>query len=215
MLSCPSEEQSQGETESDKHVWHISISENTMKKLLSMGLLTLCALAASEREAQAWVNAKFSVGLNWQLQSANNNVFWGAWKNGQVPGPEAFGGGGGGGGPGMYGPGGMGQPPAGQFPYFGAQPMPQPMPQAQSFQGMPQGFPTETAPPPSFTQAPPQQQQAHNYGAQNYYNPYQTVSYQQGGYYYPNYYAAQPQAYGYGYGYGYQAQTPSYWYNNR
>lgn len=205
MLFCPSEEQSQGETESDKHVWHISISENTMKKLLSMGLLTLCALAASEREAQAWVNAKFSVGLNWQLQSANNNWLWGVWKNGQVPGPEAFGPGGGGG-PAMYGPGGMSQPPSGQFPYFGAQPMPQPMPQAQSFQG----FPTETAPP-SLAQVP-QQQQAYNYAAQNYfYNPYQTVSYQQGGYYYPNYYAAQPQGFGYGYGY----QVPSYWYNNR
>ncbi len=209
MLFCPSDEQSQGETESDKHVWHISISENTMKKLLSMGLLTLCALAASEREAQAWTNAKFSVGLNWQLQSANNNFLWGLWKNGQVPGPEAFGGPGGGG-PGMYGPGGLSQP-AGQFPYFGAQPMPQPMPQAQSFQGMPQqGFPAETAPPPAFTQAPPQQAQAYNYAAPNYYNPYQTVSYQQGAYY-PNYYGAYPQGYGYGYGY----QAPSYWYNNR
>jgi len=213
MLLCPSEEQSQGETESDKHVWHISISENTMKKLLSMGLLTLCALAASEREAQAWVNAKFSVGLNWQLQSANNNVLWGMWKNGQVPGPEAFGQPGGGGGPGMYAPGGM-QQPAGVFPYFGAQPMPQPMPQAQS-QGMPQGFPNESAPPPSFTQQQQPQPQAYN-GAPNYYNnPYQTVSYQQGGYYYPNYNAAYPQSYGYGYGYGYQAQAPSYWYNNR
>ena len=81
-------------------------SENTMKKILSIGLLTVCALAISEQQAHAWVNAKFSVGLNWHLQSANNNVFWGMWKNGQVPGPEAFGPGGGGGGPGMYGPGG-------------------------------------------------------------------------------------------------------------
>lgn len=208
MLFCPNEEQSQGETESDKHVWHISISENTMKKLLSMGLLTLCALAASEREAQAWVNAKFSVGLNWQLQSANNNVLWGVWKNGQVPGPEAFGqpGGGGGYGPGMYGPGGMSQP-VGAFPYFGAQPTPQPMPQAQSFQGRP----TETAPP-ALAQMPAQQQQAYNYAPNYFYNPYQTVSYQQG-YYNPNYYPAYPPTYGYGY--GYQAQVPSYWYNNR
>src|ERR1700686_4530272 len=68
-------------------------SENTMKKILSIGLLTVCALAISEHQAQAWVNCKFSVGLNWHLQSANNNFLWGFYKNGQVPGPEAFGGG--------------------------------------------------------------------------------------------------------------------------
>jgi hypothetical protein len=169
-----------------------------MKKLLSMGLLTLCALTISQQQAQAWVNAKFSVGLNWQLQSGNNNVFWGAWKNGQVPGPEAFGQGYGG--PSMYGPGGMSQPPASAFPYFGSQPNPQSMPQAQSYQG---GFP-ETAPPALAAQ---------NYGPANYYyNPYQTVSYQNASYYYPNYsypnysYPAYPQYYG---------QVPSYWYNNR
>jgi hypothetical protein len=205
MISCPNEEQSQGETESDKHVWQISISENTMKKLLSMGLLTLCALAAGEREAQAWVNAKFSVGLNWQMQSANNNFLWGVFKNGQVPGPEAFGGPPGGG-PAMYAPGGM-QMPQGVFPFFGAQPNPQQMPQAQTFR-----FPAETAPPPTLAQMQPQPQQAYNYAVPNYYyNPYQTVSYQQG-YYNPNYYAAYPQSYGYGYGYG---QVPYYWYNNR
>lgn len=174
-----------------------------MKKLLSMGLLTLCALAVSEREAQAWVNAKFSVGLNWQLQSANNNWLWGFWKNGQVPGPEAFGQPGGGGyGPTMYAPGGM-QMPQGVFPYFGGSNAPQQMPAAQ-------GAPTETMPP-----ALAQQPQAFNTASQNYfYNPYQTVSYQQGAYY-PNYYGAYPQSYGYGYGYGYGAQAPYYWYNNR
>ncbi len=179
-----------------------------MKKLLSMGLLTLCALAAGEREAQAWVNAKFSVGLNWQLQSANNNFLWGVYKNGQVPGPEAFGQGGGGG-PAMYAPGGM-QSPQGVFPFFGAQPNQQPMPQAQTFQR----FPAETAPP-ALAQMPTQQQ-SYNYGAPNYYyNPYQTVSYQQG-YYNPSYYPTYPQgSYGAGYGYGYGYQAPYYWYNNR
>jgi hypothetical protein len=163
-----------------------------MKKLLSMGLLTLCALTVSQQKAQAWVNAKFSVGLNWQLQSGNNNWLWGAWKNGQVPGPEAFGQGPVG--PGMYAPGGMSQP-AGQFPYFGAQPNPQPMPQAQSY------FP-ETAPPALA-------QNAYNQAAPYYYSPYQTVSYQNaGGYYQPNYYSypTYPQTYG---------QVPYYWYNNR
>src|ERR1700722_14831889 len=112
-----------------------------MKKILSIGLLTACALAVSEHQASAWVNAKFSVGLNWHLQSANNNVFWGMWKNGQVPGPEAFGGGG----PG--GPVPFGQnPPGGTFPFFGNAP-----------QGAPQGF--ESAPPPTAfnMQQPPQQ----------------------------------------------------------
>lgn len=168
-----------------------------MKKLLSMGLLTLCALTVSQQQAQAWVNAKFSVGLNWQLQSGNNNWLWGAWKNGQVPGPEAFGQGPGPGpSPSMYAPGGLSIPPASSFPYFGSQPSPQPMPTAQSY------FPAQTPPP-----ALAQNANAYNYGAP-YYNPYQTVSYQNPGYYYPTYYSAYPQAQYYG-------QVPYYWYNNR
>jgi hypothetical protein len=156
-----------------------------MKKLLSIGLLTVCALALSEHQAHAWVNAKFSIGLNWHVQSANNNVLWGLWKNGQVPGPEAFGGGGGGPFPQGVGPGPM-MPPAGAFPYFGSGP---------------QGYPSETPPPP---QASPQQAY---YGMQNA-NPYQAVSYQPNNYYYPNYYYPIYQQY-----YGYQA--PSYWYQGR
>src|ERR1051325_726534 len=62
-----------------------------MKKILSMGLLTVCALMVAEQRAHAWVNGKFSIGLNWQVQSANNSILWGVFKNGQVPGPEAFG----------------------------------------------------------------------------------------------------------------------------
>lgn len=163
-----------------------------MKKLLSIGLLTVCALAVSERQADAWVNAKFSVGLNWHLQSANNNWLWGAWKNGQVPGPEAFGQPSGY--PGQYGPmpgPGPYMPPAGTFPFFG---------------NNPQGVPTETAPPPIA-----QGQNAY-YPMQNY-NPYQTVSYQQGGYYYPNYY--QPNYYQPNYYQGYAYQSPYYWYQGR
>lgn len=89
-----------------------------MKKILSISLLTLCALAVAERPAHAWVNSKFSIGLNWHLQSANNNVLWGAWKNGQVPGPEAFGQPGG---PLQFGPGPY-MPPANGFPWFGNTP---------------------------------------------------------------------------------------------
>jgi hypothetical protein len=163
-----------------------------MKRLLAIGLLTLCALIACERQAHAWVNAKFSVGLNWQLQSANNNVLWGAWKNGQVPGPEAFGHPGGHPyGPGMMAPGMM-MPPASQgFPYFGTNPQ------------TPQGFPVETAPPPQTALQQQQQIQAYYNAMQQYYSPFQTVSYQNG-YYYPNYYYP---AYGY--------QVPSYWYQGR
>jgi len=166
-----------------------------MKKLLSTGLLTVCALAVTARPADAWVNSKFSIGLNWHVQSANNNVLWGAWKNGQVPGPEAFGQPGAPP-PGFYGPGpgqpgpmpgpGPYMPPVGSFPFFG---------------NNPQAFPAETAPPAAFqgmnANYPMQQQYS--------YNPYQTVGYQPPyqNYYLPNYY----QNYGY--------QMPYYWYQGR
>ena len=158
-----------------------------MKKILSIGLLTVCALLVTERQASAWLNAKFSVGLNWHVQSANNNMFWGMYKNGQVPGPEAFGGAAPYGGPIPYGA----APPAGAFPVYGSAP-----------QGYPQGMPAQTAPPEA-------NQQHANYGQ----NPYQAVSYQPNssynpGYYYPSYYYPN-----YSQGYGYQA--PYYWYQGR
>jgi hypothetical protein len=147
--------------------------------------LSLCALALTERQAHAWVNCKFSIGLNWSLQSGNNNLFWGLFKNGQVPGPEAFGGGG----PFQYGPF---MPPAGQtmpFPYFGQnqqQPTPQAMPQA----------------------APAANQNTFYYLQNQGWNPYQTVSYQPNGYYYPSsFYPTYYNAYAY--------QAPYYWYQGR
>jgi len=164
-----------------------------MKKILSIGLLTVCALVVTERQADAWVNSKFSIGLNWHLQSANNNVLWGAWKNGQVPGPEAFGHGGG---PLQFGPGPQ-MPPAGAFPWFGHNPQGYP-------QATPAGFPTETAPPPLAAQG----QQTYFPMQYGYYNPYQTVSYQPSGYYYPNY--AQQNYYQ-----PYMNQAPYYWYQGR
>jgi len=93
-----------------------------MKKLLSVGLLTVCAFVLAERQADAWVNSKFSIGMNWHYQSGNNNILWGAFKNGQVPGPEAFSA------PFQYGP------MPGSFPYFGS------------------NVPTQTAPPPMAAQ---------------------------------------------------------------
>ena len=65
-----------------------------MKKFLATGLLAICAIALSQQQASAWINTKFGVGLNWGWQSGGNNFGWGAWRNGQPPGPEAFQGGG-------------------------------------------------------------------------------------------------------------------------
>jgi len=66
---------------------------NSMKKVLATGLLAICAIALSQQQASAWVNARFGIGFNWGWQSGGNNVLWGAWKNGQPPGPEMFHGG--------------------------------------------------------------------------------------------------------------------------
>jgi hypothetical protein len=62
-----------------------------MKRFLSIGLLALGAMLGDQAPASAWVNFKFSAGINWQWQSAGNNFLWGLWRNGQPPGPEAFG----------------------------------------------------------------------------------------------------------------------------
>jgi hypothetical protein len=62
-----------------------------MKKIALAGLVALSMIALGQQQASAWVNSKFSIGLNWQRESGNNNFFWGLYHNGQVPGPEAFG----------------------------------------------------------------------------------------------------------------------------
>lgn len=62
-----------------------------MKKIVVTGLLAISMLALTQQQASAWINAKFGVGLNLGWQSGGNQVLWGAWSNGQVPGPEAFG----------------------------------------------------------------------------------------------------------------------------
>jgi hypothetical protein len=61
-----------------------------MKKFLATGLLAIFAIALSQQQASAWVNAKFGVGLNWNYQSGGNTWGWGAWRNGQPPGPESL-----------------------------------------------------------------------------------------------------------------------------
>ena len=62
-----------------------------MKKIALAGLLALGIIAMSEQQASAWINCRFGIGLNWEFQSGGNHCLWGAWHNGQVPGPEAYG----------------------------------------------------------------------------------------------------------------------------
>jgi len=64
-----------------------------MKKFVVAGLFAIGMLAITHQPASAWVNSKFGIGLNWNYQAGGNQVLWGAWRNGQPPGPEAFGGG--------------------------------------------------------------------------------------------------------------------------
>lgn len=93
-----------------------------MKKIVLAGVLAVCAMAATQQQASAWVNSRFSVGLNWGVQSGGNNFLWGAWKNGQPPGPEAF--------------------SQGYAPHFA--PMPASAPVSQSYAPMPQAYPAQT-----------------------------------------------------------------------
>ena len=91
-----------------------------MKKLLSLGFLTLCAALATERPADAWINSKFSIGLNWHFQSANNSYLWGLIRHGQNPPNGPYDGGYGGYGQnGMYGPTGPGGPIGPMGPGYG------------------------------------------------------------------------------------------------
>jgi hypothetical protein len=65
--------------------------EASMQKILSIGILAISAIACSQQQASAWVNSRFGIGFNWQVQSGGNNFLWGAFHNGQPPGPEAYG----------------------------------------------------------------------------------------------------------------------------
>jgi hypothetical protein len=101
-----------------------------MKRFLSIGLLATSAVLADQAPASAWVNFKFSAGVNWQFQCAGNN-----FRNGQPPGPEA-----------IHGAHGHGQShfhgyAAPQQPYYGFNPtMPQQPPAPAN--GAPSAAPT-------------------------------------------------------------------------
>lgn len=53
-----------------------------MRKILAMGAFALTLTLAQTQEVSAWINHRFSIGLNWEWQSGNNNLLWGAFRNG-------------------------------------------------------------------------------------------------------------------------------------
>ena len=56
-----------------------------MKKIVTVGMLAMSVLVLSGSQALAWVNSRFSVGLNWEWQSGGNSFLWGAYSSGQPP----------------------------------------------------------------------------------------------------------------------------------
>ncbi len=75
-----------------------------MRKLFTMSVLALTLVLVSSQQASAWSNIKFGVGMNFHWQTGDNNLLWGVFRNGQIPGPGPYGpmyGGGHGGGDGF------------------------------------------------------------------------------------------------------------------
>lgn len=147
-----------------------------MKRFLVLSVLTLGAAFATHQPASAWVNFKFGAGVNWHWQSGNNNFLWGLWRDGQIPGPEFFGGY-----PG-YGCAQGGYLPQ-QFQYFGAAPgvpapataTTQPAPTAQSaVQAIPNWYPANAYQPAAYNpyqySGRPQQFAPYFYSPPNFYN---------------------------------------------
>src|SRR5437016_224120 len=61
-----------------------------MKRLLLGGGLACAALLVSVSEAPAWINFRFSAGLNWSWESGGNCILWGLVRGADSP----YGGGG-------------------------------------------------------------------------------------------------------------------------
>jgi hypothetical protein len=57
-----------------------------MKKLLVVSVLALGTVAAFGQNASAWINFKFSAGINMSYESACNSFLCGLWNNGPYPG---------------------------------------------------------------------------------------------------------------------------------
>jgi hypothetical protein len=151
-----------------------------MKKLLVMGVLGLSLALITEDKASAWVNAKFGVGLNWSWQSGGNNFLWGAFRNGQPPGPDvAY--------PGQH-PGFQQAPFNPQhygpqdFQYFGGaqprngNPAAQPAPTAPTAQQNVSWYGSSLYQPVSYSPAN-YPNSMYNYPTQSYYGSYQVPSY--------------------------------------
>jgi hypothetical protein len=132
-----------------------------MKKIVLAGLFAISLIALSQQQASAWTNHRFSVGLSWSRQAGGNSLGWGAWVNGQPPGPEAFGGG-------DYGVPSFGGHHGGHHGGHGSAP--------QYYAPMPQASPTT-----SYQVAPMQSPYAGNY---YYSSPFQFASYPQQTFYY-------------------------------
>ena len=62
-----------------------------MNKVLATGLLALCAVALSQQQASAWINHRFGIGFNWDIQCGGNHMGCGLWHNGPPPGPAYYG----------------------------------------------------------------------------------------------------------------------------
>jgi hypothetical protein len=62
-----------------------------MKRFVTVCTLALAILAASEQKASAWKKFGFNVGLNIAAESADNNLLWGAFRDGPVPGAHTHG----------------------------------------------------------------------------------------------------------------------------
>jgi hypothetical protein len=56
-----------------------------MKKLLTLGISTVLLALATSRPADAWINAKISVGVNWNWRTSNNYFFGGLVSSCQNP----------------------------------------------------------------------------------------------------------------------------------
>ena len=91
--------------------WPIDTNLATWNTTLAINALAGCFVRVNENEL--FDNSTGFAGVAAALQSGGNNVLWGFFRNGQVPGPEAFQQGG------PMTPPGYQQGPNG-FNYFGA-----------------------------------------------------------------------------------------------
>jgi hypothetical protein len=141
---------------------------NEMKRFLVVSSLALAVVLMAEQKASAWSKFNFNIGLNLSREAAENNFFWGLYRNGPHPfaqqqGQGGYGQGGygqGGYGQGGYGHGGYGHGYPGHGGYgaeFGAPPA--------NYFPMPHGAQAPNQLPAPVQSAPAQAQPANNGGS--------------------------------------------------